>query len=275
MNFNKPEKNMSYDISKILSFDDDFFNSFQILADKFVPILATSKYKNTSLTLLGLLGSATSIKLSIYDLAEESETHLYTIQLLNRSLIEHYLKFYYILIRFLKEKDDEIGIEYRKFSRINEVLNYINATNATVSIVDKPMDKLILEELKKKYPELDISKKQLNNITMKWKHRAIVKYLIENADFVDNSYFLNFIPKYAKLSSFVHGSIFAEEFYHEAYEKGILDKLLYESVASSCIKTTHMKVSLMLAVLQIDESFQDGMVLLTEKYNNLYKLVKT
>jgi hypothetical protein len=267
-------KNMSYDISKILSFDDDFFNSFQILADKFVPILAASKYKNTSLTLLGLLGSANSIKLSIYDLAEESKTHLYTIQLLNRNLIEHYLKFNYILVRFLKEKDDEIAIEYRNFSRINEVLSYINAANTAVSMVDKPMDKLI-EELKKKYPVLDISKKELNNIMMKWKHRAIVKYLIENSDFVDNSYFLNLIPKYAKLSSFVHGSIFAEEFYHDAYEKGILDKLVYESVARSCIKTTHMKVSLMLIVLQIDESFQDGMVLLTEKYNNLYKLVKT
>jgi len=265
---------MNYDISNILSFDADFFNSFQTIADKFVPILSTSKYKNTSLTLLGLLSTATNIKLSIYDLAEASETHLYSIQLLNRVHIEHYLKFNYILVRFLKEKTDEVGQEYRKISKINDILSYINATTISISIIDESNDNLILQELKEKYPELNISKKELYNITNQWKHRSIVKYLIENENFIENDYLLKLIPEYSKLSSFVHGSTSAEEFYHRAYEEDKLQEHIYRNITDVCIKTTHMNVSLMLAVLVTDDNFQDSMTLLVNKYKDLYNLVK-
>lgn len=198
---------IDFDYTEILEFDDHFHERFAELGEKFIPILRSSKYPRTGRTLIGLMASANSVKLGIYDLAEASGTHLYVIKTLHRTLIEHYLKFHYILLRALKEKSDEVGREYRKYSTISETLAFINASEVTMKIAGKPIDTQVLKKLKKDHPELSISKKEINQITHRWKHRNIIKYIKTNIALIknDNVSLLKLIPEYAELSSFIHG----------------------------------------------------------------------
>jgi len=150
---------MEYDIQKILDFDDSFHEKFDKIGNRFIPVLAASEYPVTAKTLIGIMASANSVKLGIYDLAEACDEHLYINKVLHRTLIEHYLKFYYILFRFINENSDEAGIEYRKFSGIKETLSFINASAVSSSIVGKSTENQVLKRLKKEHPEFESTKK--------------------------------------------------------------------------------------------------------------------
>ncbi|WP_156486245.1 hypothetical protein [Marinomonas sp. TW1] len=252
---------MEFDYAEILEFDDQFHEKFGELGDKFIPILGASKYSVTGKTLIGLMASANSVKLGIYDLAEACDTHLYVLKVLHRTLIEHYLKFHYILLRALKEQSDDVGLEYRKYSTISETLAFINASEASMKIAGKPIDAQVLKKLRKDHPDLNISKRDLNEITYKWKHRSIIKYIKANSSFIKNesAYLLKLIPEYAELSSFIHGGTFAEEYYHEVFSEGKLREQMYYEVSEAAMMAATMKVHLMILVVTIDDTFQQGL----------------
>ncbi len=257
---------MSHDISSILDFDDKFHEHFSEVANRFVPELGKSKYPVTFKTLIGLMGTANSVKLGIYDLAEESDMHLYIIKILHRTLIEHYLKFYYILFRLHNEKSEGVGVEYRKYSGISETMAFINASTASMSIIGLSKEKEIIKTLKKNHPDLNISKKELNDIPFRWKHRNIIKYIKDNTGIVQNekSYLLKLIVQYSELSSFIHGGTFAEEYYYDAYSENKLDELVYDEVFEACFMAASMKSHLMMAVTMIDNSYAQDMVKISE-----------
>ena len=257
---------MDYDLQKVLDFDDGFNESFEEIGNKFIPILASSEYPVTSQTLIGLMATTNSVKLGIYDLAEACDTHLYIIKILHRTLIEHYLKFYYILFRFINDSSDEVGIEYRKYSRISEALAFINASSVSSAMIGKSTESQILKQLKKDHPEFEISKKELNEITYKWKHRSIVKYIKNNTSIIQNerSYLLKLIPEYAELSSFIHGGTFAEQYYHDVFNADKLKQIVFNEVFEAAFMAASMKMHLMLAVIKIDNSFSSDMLILAK-----------
>ena len=252
---------MKHDISEILNFDDKFHERFSEIGDKFIPTLAKSKYPITFKTLIGLMGTANSVKLGIYDLAEESDTHLYIIKILHRTLIEHYLKFYYILFRLHNDKTDDVGIEYRKYSGISEIMAFIDASAVSMSIVGQSKDKQIIKMLKALHPEYNVSKKELNEITCKWKYRSIIKYIKNNMGMIKNekSYLLKLIPQYSELSSFIHGGTFAEEYYHDVFSNDKLKEVVYNEVLEACLMAASMKVHLMFAITMIDNKYSKDM----------------
>ena len=217
---------MNFEIDGILEFEDSFHEEWEKEADKFIPVLCDSDYLHTASALVGLTATITSVKLGIYALAENCETNLYPAKILHRTLIEQYLKFNYILARFLTEKTDEVGYEYLKYMRISETLSYVKASEVAKSMVGTSTDSQVLKKLKKEYPELNISQKELGKITSKWKHRSIIKFLKSHRSSLggDNNYLLKLIPEYAELSSFIHGGRSAEEYYHQEFESGLAKK---------------------------------------------------
>jgi len=262
---------VAYDIEKILEFDDAFQEEFVDVGNRLIPILKVSNFPCTAQTLIGLMGTSNSIKLGIFELAEQCHTHLYVIKVLKRTLIEHYLKFYYILFRLLKENTDDVGIEYRKYSRISETLSFINASEVSKKMVGVSTDNQVLKLLKKSHPEFDISKKQLNEITLKWKHRSIIKYIKANTNLIENekSFLLNLISEYSELSSFIHGGTFAEETYHQAFDSGNLEKLVYNEAFSSSFLCSSMRVHLLLPACKLNEQFQEDIIKLNTMVSGL------
>lgn len=260
---------MKYDIQDVFNFDDEYFDSFADLANSFVPLAAQSNFASTFTTLTGLLASANSIKLGIFDLAEESDTHLYIIRILKRTLIEHYLKFYYVLFRFLDEGSDEVGEEYRKYSSISETISQLKAIDISFSIQGDTSDISLVSAIREKYPELQISNRELNSITDKWKHRSIVRHIIEHLNLIENQdqYLLGLIPEYSALSSYIHGGVSAEQCYHEAISSGELEKLVYLEVQECLLMTISMRLHILLAVIKIDDSYKEGQEKLSKMLN--------
>ncbi len=252
-------------ISDVLKFDDEIHDYYEGLGDKFIPLLRNSDFPQTSRTLVGLMGSVNSIKLAVFDLAEASETHLYEIKILRRTLIEHYLRFYYVLFRCIKEDSDEVGEEFRKYSYISETIAFLKASDISKQILGKSTDQQVYEKIKKEHPEFNVSKKQVSKITSRWGHRNVIRFLKEQCNLIeDGSPLLSMIPEYAQLSSFVHGGTFAHDYYHEVFDSGHLDDIVYKEVAESCFLAAMVKLHILLLVIKIDDQFADGLVHLTE-----------
>lgn len=249
---------MSFKLDDVLDFDDSLHEDFERIGDRFMPILLKSEFLVTVQSLIGLMASINSIKLGIYDLAEKCDTHLYVVKILHRTLLEQFLRFEYVFQRFMDEGKEEIGIEYRKYSKISEILAYINASQAAVTMAGKSTDDVVLKSLKKKYPELDISKRALNEISGKWKHRSIIRYLTSRAKQSKDRYSFLFtiIPEYSELSSFVHGGTSAEEYYHELFDNGELKEEMTRVSANACLLAVTVKGHFLIAVAKIDPSFK-------------------
>ena len=252
-------------ISDVFEFDDEIHDYYEGLGNKFIPLLRDSDFPQTSRTLVGLMGSVNSIKLAIFDLAEASETHLYEIKILRRTLIEHYLRFYYVLFRCLKENSDEVGEEFRKYSYISETIAFLKASDVSNQISGKATDQQVYEKVKKEHPEFNVSKNQITKITSRWGHRNVIRYLKEQCNLIeDGSPILRMIPEYAQLSSFLHGGTLAQDYYHEVFGSGHLEDIVYREVSQSCFLASIVKLHLLLLVIKIDDQFADGIVHLTK-----------
>ena len=250
---------MTFNLDDVLVFDDSMHEDFEKIGDLFMPVLVKSEFPVTMQSLIGLMASINSIKLGIYDLAEKCDTHLYPVKILHRTLLEQFLRFEYLFQRFMEEGSEDVGIEYRKYSKISEFNAYVNASQVAITMAGKSTDDVILKKLKKKYPELEISKKALNEISGKWKHRNIIRYLTSRnkQSKAGYSFLLNIIPEYAELSSFVHGGASAEEYYHEIFDNGELKEEMSNVSASVCLLAATVKGHLLIAVTKIDSSFEE------------------
>lgn len=249
---------MSFELNEVLEFDDSLHEEFGEMGKRFMPVLKESDFPVTIQSLIGLMASTNSIKLGMYDLIEECDTHLYVVKILHRTLLEHFLRFEFLCQKFLEEENEEIGFEYRQYSRISETLAYVNASQVAATMAGKSTDDIVLKKLKKKYPELEITKRSLNDITAKWKHRNIIRYLTSRAKQSKDKYnFLyNIIPEYAELSSFVHGGTSAEEYYHEIFDSGSLKNEMTNMAANACLIAATVKSHFLVVVAKLDTSFE-------------------
>jgi len=250
---------VAFNRDDVLEFDDSIHEDFERIGSLFMPVLANSEFPVTMQSLIGLMASINSIKLGIYDLAEKCDTHLYPVKILHRTLLEQFLRFEYLFQRFMDEGNEGVGIEYRKYSKISELHAYVNASQVAITMAGKSTDDVVFKKLKKKYPELDISKRALNEISSKWKHRSIIRYLTSrNKNSKDKYGFLfSIIPEYAELSSFVHGGTSAEEYYHEIFDNGELEEETNSVSANACLLAATVKGHLLIAVAKIDSSFEE------------------
>jgi hypothetical protein len=250
---------VSFKLDEILEFDDSLHEDFSKIGERFMPVLMQSNFPATMQSLIGLMTSTNSIKLGMYDLVEKCDTHLYVVKILHRTLLEQFLRFEFICQRFLEEGSEEAGYEYRKYSKISETLAYISASQVAATMAGKSTDDIVLKKLKKKHPELEITKRSLSDITGKWKHRSIIRYLTSNAKQSKDeyNYLFNIIPEYAELSSFIHGGTSAEEYYHEIFDSSVMKAEMTNMAANACLIAATVKAHLLAVVVKIDSSFED------------------
>lgn len=259
---------MRKSLSDILEFDDWMHEEFSRFSEKLALVLTESQAPITSFSLMGLLATINSIKLGMYDLIEKCDTHLYVVKILHRSLIEQFLRFQYLFSRYINEKNDDVGLEYRKYSRISEVLAYINASSVASNMVGKTTEEIVLKKLKKDFPEFSISKKELDSITNRWKHRSIIKYLKSNCKLTENKggdYILKLIPEYAELSSFVHGGTSAEEYYNASMSEDSLKEQMLSEAEEACMVAALTKGMLLIVATKFEPDLQKDLDLVMNK----------
>ena len=93
-------------LHKLYQKDDELFECFSKVAKELVSEYKNSNYPQSITSLMGLMRTINSLKLAAFDLAEESETHLYAIKTLLRPAIEHFLRFSYLQAQLVKNKND-------------------------------------------------------------------------------------------------------------------------------------------------------------------------
>lgn len=148
-----------------------------------------------------------SIRIGIYELAKIEE--YYSLSILFRSLIEHFVKAQYLWLKTLSNENDEVGIDYWLFGQNQEHINYVKALKNSYTLIgirSKPEPIEILKQLgiisnkksskqiKKKYGQF-LYKNMISYISKKLKtHKTGAAPLLRTM-----------LPRYSELSSWVHG----------------------------------------------------------------------
>ncbi|MDD4110957.1 MAG: hypothetical protein PHS54_05365 [Clostridia bacterium] len=184
--------------------DNDLFLTIKEIMPIFFEYSKNTKYPKTTLALLSFQTHLSTIKNAIIDLSEEN--NIYSIKALYRILLEHLMKGVYIWSRYLKEKNDEVGIEYNNLMKIGENLKYGNSIKQLSIILDAETKNMDVWDTLCKYDNnlKKMNKKDITNIISKFDYKNIAKYLIDNKTFI-HDLVPTIISEYSELSSFVHG----------------------------------------------------------------------
>lgn len=143
--------------------------------------------------LVTMLRRLSGIQSAIFDLCESK--NYYSLNILYRAFIEHYLKFLYSFFRLAEEKKDDVGKDYYADGMMYES-QLISRSEANA---------------KKLSGEDKLKQKCTKNLQDKFKLKEIIKYInIKVPAKNHNSLPLSLIPIYSQLSSFVHCGVIAD-----------------------------------------------------------------
>ena len=148
-----------------------------------------------------------SIRLGIFEVAKIDE--YYSLNILFRSLIEHFIKAQYIWMKAVGAKNDEIGIDYWLFGQDQEYIDYAKAIQHSYSLVGINPEISPVETLR----EMGVisKEKSLNEIRKKsdqFKYKNMTHFIADQLKSKENvaaPKLSSIFPRYAELSSCVHG----------------------------------------------------------------------
>jgi hypothetical protein len=161
--------------------------------------------------LISMLRRLSRIQIGILDACES--VNYYSLNILYRSFIEHYLKFLYTFMRLAEEKNDDVGKDYYVHSSINEFQLMRQSVIKAETIKG---------EKKAKQPK----NKQIED---KFKFNKIIRYINSKIPAKNcNEIPLILIPMYSQLSSFVHCGFIAdvEDIYSDELNMEEFNKIL-------------------------------------------------
>jgi len=191
-----------------------------------------------------------SIRIGIFSVLEREE--FYSSNILLRSLIEHLVKAQYLFFKTIKSDDDEIGIDYWLFGQDQERLDYAKALEASYSLIGVRSEVSPLETLKGMgVIDSDKSATQIRKRTEQFQYKNMTHYIADKLGTKDSGeapFLTSIFPKYAQLSSSVHGgpaSVFDGEGCEEAAT---------EAVNIATFSTLYIRWLSLVLIYQTDQS---------------------
>lgn len=175
-----------------------------------------------------------SIRAGIFEVAKIDE--YYSLNILFRSLIEHYVKAQYIWMKTVENKDDEIGIEYWLFGRDQENIDYVKALQQSYSLVGINPKISPLETLKETgVISKDKSANQIRKKSEQFNYKKMTHYIANQLKSKENGsapILSSIFPRYSELSSCVHGGPDSVETYKKGPEavKEIIEMTTFVSL---------------------------------------------
>jgi hypothetical protein len=146
------------------------------------------------------------LKETIYHVA--GKPHLMSMRVLHRSLVEYDLRFKYIFVRYLQERNDSVGEDYLIFCRLSEALDFAKSMKDLFDQYGKPPKEDPFRALEHFLPSIKkYSKDEIKEKAARFRYKNIIRYLhtnlYKNKD-VEFDFLATFL-KYSRLSSHVHG----------------------------------------------------------------------
>jgi len=203
-------------INDLKTLDGHIFAEFEkAIAQHLRFLLFDSEFKNTADICFMFMYSTDRLKSSIFDCAEKDD--FYSLNVLYRSINEHYLRFEYFWFNNALHKHDRYALLFRASLDFSEKLAIENAINSAKKI--KNQETKTSEEI---WSELVNSNKEFKKFTkgeiIEFSKNLSIKNIIRYLEKTFNSngnetvpFLQNTIIEYTILSSFVHGGIEASK----------------------------------------------------------------
>ena len=158
-------------------------------------------------SMTSFLGKVEAIRIGIFEVAKIEEH--YSMNILYRSIIEHFIKAQYIWLKTIESNNDEIGIDYWLFGRDQESIDYVKALHQSYALVGISPTKTPLDTLK----ELGVisnenSGSQIKKRTEQFAYKNMTHYIAESTKMKETGsapVLSSIFPRYSELSSCVHG----------------------------------------------------------------------
>jgi hypothetical protein len=230
---------------------------FEEAFPKIVDLLKTAPIPKAGNTMLFFIVKTNFIKEGVFELYQ-SENY-YSIQILFRSLIEHFLRFEYVFFRLGLDKNDTVGEDYLKFCSLSENIDTGKAWKEVAKILEinpnlDPYDVLkeINEDMKK------YSKQEIIDRAAQFRYKNIIKFInghLNKHKEHRNDFILNIIPEYSNLSSFVHGGPGSDQMLMSMDTDEKRQKELLRIIRLTFLIAGSVKLFAFLTYFQYDKSF--------------------
>lgn len=177
------------------------------LIPEFLSTLKETDKPLSIFSMTSLFPKIESIRIGIFEVAKIEE--YYSLNILYRSLIEHFIKAQYIWMKTVENKNDEIGIDYWVFGRDQENIDYAKALSQSYGLIGITPQKEPVDVLK----EMGIlsSEKSASLIRRKtdqFKYKSMTHYVADKINSKETGVapiLGSIFPRYSELSSCVHG----------------------------------------------------------------------
>lgn len=259
-------------IDEIEKYDEKAFDIFHEESIELANNVINSTIPQSGTTILSLLAGINSLKLGIFELCKSRD--IYSLNVLYRSLLEHFIKINYFFHRIIVDKNDAVGEDYYKFYSKNEIALYGKSLEQINRIVDlEYQGKDIIQILYEIEPELrNYSSKELREKISQYNYKNMIKFIFDkhNNSEKDKKHdiLLSIIPEYSELSSYVHGGPFAIRNTAIKWKENEVEKKCCQFARSTFSLFVISKlISLFLFGLLIDKKY----LKLHNKINNLWK----
>lgn len=202
-------------IKKLRDIDDEIFEDFKAATLHLPYLLNKSKFPKTTEICFMYMNGTNFLKNSIFDCAETDD--LYSVNVLFRSIIEHFLRFQYFWFNHIQVKDDSYALKFRTAIDFIERIEMSKASNAVMHLngeAIKSSDE-IWNEIVNSNPDFKkFSKKEIQEFSNNLSIKNIIRYIektMKNGGYESNTFMKNIIIQYSRMSSFVHGGLFAHK----------------------------------------------------------------
>jgi hypothetical protein len=192
--------------------DDTYFRILEQHSSELFSKLSSTAYPKSYRAMFMFCAKTNSLKTAMFDCIESNNP--YAFEVLFRCFCEHYLKFMYVWVRCLSEKNDSVGVDYYSFCGAIEAREYATAISMAEGLLGNAVVANVEAAIAELYPEAaKLSVKELEQASARFKYRSILRFLgSEKLQFVakERPFLAKIVPAYALLSSFVHGGPYTD-----------------------------------------------------------------
>lgn len=186
--------------------DDRAFEVFRDGESMFA-VVQESKFPKTYAAMFGFIVKCNALKTGMFETIDSNNP--YAFRALLRCFCDHYLKFTYVWVRFLREKSDAVGQEYFSYCGAIEARDYLKALVESERLLGRGLVSDYRRAIDRVYPSArEMSIKELEAASAKFRYRSILRFLADGEKALlgaDAPFLASIVPVYAELSSFVHG----------------------------------------------------------------------
>ena len=203
-------------LEKLRDVDERIFEDFQVATDNYLrKLLLESEFPRTAEICYMYISGSNFLKNSIFDCTETED--YYSVSVLLRSIIEHYLRFKYFWFNNAKFKDDSYALKFITAIDFKEKIDMersLNAVKQIRQINQKSSDEIWNDLISVNKDFARFTKREISEFSQSLSIKNIIKYIektMGEGGFETDTFLQKLIIQYSNMSSFVHGGLFAHK----------------------------------------------------------------